>query len=59
MEHPAPNRISLSLHLDCEMGRPYARQDLADLDKLNAEDYTQTDTRGVVVTHADYLEYVR
>jgi hypothetical protein len=43
----------------CEMGRAYARKDLATLDELNAEDYTQTDTRGVVVSHADYPEYVR
>jgi ketosteroid isomerase-like protein len=41
------------------MGRAYARQDLATLDRLNAEDYTQTDTRGVVVTHDEYHEYVR
>jgi ketosteroid isomerase-like protein len=45
--------------LGCEMGHAYAHQDLAALDKLNADDYTQTDTRGVVVTHGDYLEYVR
>jgi ketosteroid isomerase-like protein len=45
--------------LGCEMGRAYARQDLSTLDQLNAEDYTQTDTRGIVVTHAGYLEYVR
>jgi len=45
--------------LGCEMGRAYARQDLATLEKLNADDYTQTDTRGVVVTYADYPEYVR
>ena len=45
--------------LGCEMGRAYARQDLAALDKLNAEDYTQTDTRGIVVAHADYLKYVQ
>src|SRR5438270_13960532 len=45
--------------LGCEMGRAYARQDLAALDKLNAEDYTQTDTRGVLVTHDEYPEYVR
>jgi ketosteroid isomerase-like protein len=45
--------------LGCEMGRAYARQDLATLDKLNAEDYIQTDTRGVVVVHAEYPEYVR
>jgi ketosteroid isomerase-like protein len=45
--------------LGCEMGRAYARQDLATLDRLNADDYTQTDTRGVVVTHGEYLEYVR
>jgi ketosteroid isomerase-like protein len=45
--------------LGCEMGRAYARQDLATLDRLNAEDYTQTDTRGVVVAHAEYPEYVR
>lgn len=45
--------------LGCEMGRAYARQDLDALDKLNAEDYTQTDTRGVVVTHDGYPEYVR
>jgi ketosteroid isomerase-like protein len=45
--------------LGCEMGRAYARQDLAVLDKLNAEDYVQTDTRGMVVARADYLEYVR
>lgn len=41
------------------MGRAYARQDLATLDRLNAEDYIQTDTRGVVVTHDRYPEYVR
>jgi ketosteroid isomerase-like protein len=45
--------------LSCEMGRAYARQDLAALDGLSAEDYTQTDTRGVVVAHADYSEYLR
>lgn len=45
--------------LGCEMGRAYARQDPATLDRLNAEDYTQTDTRGVVVTHDKYPEYVR
>lgn len=45
--------------LGCEMGRAYARQDLDTLDKFNADDYTQTDTRGVVVTHAEYPEYVR
>jgi ketosteroid isomerase-like protein len=45
--------------LGCEMGRAYARQDLAALDELNADDYTQTDTRGVVVTRAGYLDYVR
>jgi hypothetical protein len=45
--------------LGCEMGRAYARQDLTALDKINADDYTQTDTRGVVVGHADYPEYVR
>src|ERR1700674_2763892 len=45
--------------LGCEMGRAYARQDLTALDKLNAEDYTQTDTRGIVVAKADYLEYVQ
>jgi ketosteroid isomerase-like protein len=45
--------------LGCEMGRAYARRDLATLDRLNAEDYTQTDTRGVVVTHDEYPEYVR
>lgn len=45
--------------LGCEMGRAYARQDLPALDKLNADDYTQTDTRGIVVAHADYLEYVQ
>jgi ketosteroid isomerase-like protein len=45
--------------LGCEMGRAYARQDLATLDKLNAEDYMQTDTRGVVVNRSGYLEYVR
>ncbi len=45
--------------LGCEMGHAYARQDLATLDKLNAEDYIQTDPRGVVVAHAEYPEYVR
>jgi mannose-6-phosphate isomerase-like protein (cupin superfamily)/ketosteroid isomerase-like protein len=43
----------------CEMGRAYARQDLATLEELNAEDYAQTDTRGVVVTRAEYPQYVR
>jgi ketosteroid isomerase-like protein len=51
--------VSQLTALGCEMGRAYARQDLATLDRLNAEDYTQTDTRGTVVVHADYLEYVR
>lgn len=51
--------ISQLTALGCEMGRAYARQDLIALDKLNGEDYTQTDTRGIVVKHADYLEYVR
>jgi ketosteroid isomerase-like protein len=45
--------------LACEMGQAYARQDLAALDRLNADDYTQTDTRGVVVSHAEYPEYVK
>ena len=43
----------------CEMGRAYARQDFATLDRLNDEDYVQTDTRGVVVDRAEYPEYVR
>ena len=45
--------------LGCEMGRAYARQDLATLDKLDADDYSQTDTRGVVVAHDEYPAYVR
>jgi ketosteroid isomerase-like protein len=45
--------------LECEMGRAYARQDLTALDKVNAEDYTQTDTRGVMVTGTEYPAYVR
>jgi hypothetical protein len=43
----------------CEMGRPYARQDLAKLDELSAPDYVQTDTRGGVLKRAEYLEFVR
>jgi ketosteroid isomerase-like protein len=45
--------------LGCEMGHAYARQDPATLDKLDADDYTQTDTRGVVVSHDEYPAYVR
>jgi Domain of unknown function (DUF4440) len=43
----------------CEMGRAYARQDLAKLDELSAPDYVQTDTRGGVLKRAEYLEFVR
>lgn len=45
--------------LGCEMGRAYARQDVAALERINAEDYTQTDTRGFFVRQSDYSEYVR
>jgi hypothetical protein len=42
-----------------EMGRAYARQDLAKLGALSAEDYVQTDTRGGVLKRTEYPEFVR
>jgi ketosteroid isomerase-like protein len=45
--------------LACEAGRAYARRDIATLDRLNADDYVQTDVRGVVSRKKEWLEFVK
>ena len=45
--------------LACEAGRAYARRDITTLERLNADDYVQTDVRGVVTRRKEWLEFVR
>jgi ketosteroid isomerase-like protein len=45
--------------LACEAGYAYARRDLTTLASLTADDYVQTDVRGVVLTRTEWLDFVR
>lgn len=45
--------------LACEAGRAYARRDLAALDRLSADDYSQIDVRGGLLDRSSWLEFVK
>ncbi|HYV84742.1 MAG TPA: nuclear transport factor 2 family protein [Patescibacteria group bacterium] len=45
--------------LACEAGRAYASRDLATLERLSADDYVQTDVRGVVSRRKEWLQFVK
>jgi ketosteroid isomerase-like protein len=45
--------------LACEAGRAYARRDVATLERINADDYVQTDVRGGVTRRKEWLEFVK
>jgi len=45
--------------LATEAGHAYAARDLAALEKMTADDYTQTDVRGGVLNRAQWLEFVK
>jgi ketosteroid isomerase-like protein len=43
----------------CDAGHAYASRDLDALDKLTADDYSQTDVRGVVMQRLAWRDFVR
>lgn len=43
----------------CEAGHAYASRNLTALDKLTADDYSQTDVRGGVLKRVEWREFVR
>lgn len=45
--------------LAIEAGHAYARRDVAALQRLTAEDYVQTDVRGVILSRTQWLEFVK
>lgn len=45
--------------LACEAGQAYARRDLEALERLTADDYSQTDVRGSVLDRSAWLDFVK
>jgi ketosteroid isomerase-like protein len=43
----------------CEAGQAYARRDLEALERLTAEDYSQTDVRGSVLDRSAWFDFVK
>ena len=51
--------VAALTHAACEAGHAYAARDLDALDRLTADDYTQTDVRGAVLDRTAWREFVR
>lgn len=55
----APTDVDTLKAAACEAGHAYASRDIIVLDRLTAQDYSQTDVRGTVLKRAEWLEFVR
>ena len=55
----APTDVDTLKAAACEAGHAYASRDIIVLDRLTAQDYSQTDVRGTVPKRAEWLECAR